>query len=249
MFLNFDNYVIDITNITHVSWKKQKVTIPPREFCALAFRIKGSGNISFNQNKISLSTNDVLYLPQNIGYTAKYSDTEIIAIHFKTANSDSFAKVFSPKNSEKIYKLFLEALYIWQAKEVGYQELAISVLYKILGTLSKDNQEQTLQNNFINAQSIINSRFRDSSLSIKDVCREAKISETYFRKLFSEHFGKTPTAYITQLRIEHAQNLISNGTSINDAAYSSGFNDPKYFSRVVKKHLNCTPKEFKSYGK
>ena len=117
------------------------------------------------------------------------------------------------------------------------------------GMIDIVKQKQTLHGSFINAQSIINSRFRDNSLSIKNVCREAKISETYFRKLFAEHLGKTPTTYITQLRIEYAQNLISNGTSINDASYASGFNDPKYFSRVVKKRLNCTPKEFKSYGK
>lgn len=249
MFFDFDNHVVEVTSINHISWEKQKVTIPPRDFCALAFRIKGNGMITFNKNRISVSTNDVLYLPQNIAYTARYSDTEIIAIHFKTANSDSIAEVFSPENTEKIYKLFLEALYVWQAKEVGYQAFAVSILYRILGTLFKDKQKQTLPGSFINAQSIINSRFRDNSLSIKNVCREAKISETYFRKLFAEHFGKTPTTYITQLRIEYAQNLISNGTSINDASYASGFNDPKYFSRVVKKHLNCTPKEFKSYGK
>ena len=249
MFFDFDNYVAEVTGINRISWKKQKVAIPPRDFCVLAFRIKGNGSISFNGNKISVSTNDVLYFPQNIGYTARYSDTEIIAFHFKTANSDNFAEVFSPENTEKIYKLFLEALYVWQAKEVGYQAFAVSILYRILGTLYKDKQKQTLPSNFINAQSIINSRFKDSALSIKDVCREAKISETYFRKLFSEHFGKTPITYITQLRIEYAQSLISNGASINEASYASGFNDPKYFSRVVKKHLNCTPKEFKSYGK
>ena len=249
MFSELENHIIEITSINHISWSKQKNTILPRDFCALAFRIKGDGDISYNGNRITLSTNDVLYLPQNIGYTARYNDTEIIAIHFKTAVSDSFAEVFSPDNTEKIYKLFLEALYIWQAKEAGYQMFAMSVLYRILGTLYTEKQKQTLPSSFINALSIINSKFKDNSLSIRNVCREARISETYFRKLFSEHYKKSPTTYVTLLRIEYAQNLISNGISVTKASFASGFNDPNYFARVVKKHLHCTPKELKTYGR
>jgi AraC-like DNA-binding protein len=37
--------------------------------------------------------------------------------------------------------------------------------------------------------------------------------------------------------------------TIEDAACESGFNDPKYFARVVKKHFGCTPRDLKLYGK
>ena len=36
---------------------------------------------------------------------------------------------------------------------------------------------------------------------------------------------------------------------VTNAAYESGFNDPKYFARVVKKCLNCTPRDLKNYGR
>ncbi len=249
MLFDLNNPVVEIISISHLSWKKQKAAVLPRDYCSLAFRIKGDGEIKYNGKKIHFTANDVLYFPQNIGYTANYSDTEIIVIHFKTAVSDSLVEVFSLDNTEKTYKSFLEALHIWQSKEVGYEMFAISVLYKILGTLYTEKQKQTIPKSFIDALSIINSEFKNSTLSISNVCREANISEAYFRRLFSEHYNKTPNTYVTQLRIENAQNLISNGMSIKDASFISGFNDPKYFSRVVKKHLHCTPRELKSYGK
>ena len=81
------------------------------------------------------------------------------------------------------------------------------------------------------------------------VCAETGISATLFRKLFKKHYQKTPTEYITSLRLEYARNLISSGMAIKNAAYESGFNDPKYFARVVKKCLNCTPRDLKDYGR
>ena len=69
------------------------------------------------------------------------------------------------------------------------------------------------------------------------------------RRLFKKYYDKTTIEYITSLRLEYARNLISNGMSIENAASESGFNDSKYFARVVKKQFGCSPREFKAYGK
>lgn len=249
LFFEIENPIIEIIGVDHIEWKEQHCNVLPREYSALAFRIKGSGIICYNKNSISINTNDILYLPQNIGYNAEYSDTELIVIHFKTQNSDNIAEVFSFENTEKIYKLFLEALNIWRNKDIGYKISTLSILYKILATVYKESQKHSLPQNFINAISLINSNYKDTSLSIKQICHDSQISETYFRKLFAEYYKKTPITYINELRIEYARNLISSGKTIEESAYASGFNDPKYFSRVVKKHLDCTPKELKIYGK
>lgn len=249
MFFELENHISEIIGVDHIEWNAQDCSVQPREHSALAFRIRGSGCISYAQGNVHVNTNDILYLPQNIGYSAEYADTELIVIHFKTQKNDNTAEVFSFENTEKIYKLFLEALNIWQNKNIGYKILTLSILYKILGTVYKETQKNTLPKNFISAVSLINSNYKDSSLSIKQVCQEAQISETYFRKLFSEYYKKNPITYINELRIEYARNLIASGVTIEQSAYSSGFNDSKYFSRIVKKYFNCTPKELKSYGK
>lgn len=249
MFFDNGNHVTEIVGVNRISWKKQENTVLPRGYCALAFRIKGDGTIRCAGVEVSLSPGTVLYLPQNIGYSTAYGDTEIIVIHFGTSSSDAEPELFLPENEEKIYKLFLDALYVWQAKEAGFRLFVSSILYKILGTLYTEKQKQTLPESFISAVSLINSSFRDNTLSLREVCREGGISETYFRKLFSEQYGKTPISYVTGLRLEYAQNLISNGVSVEKAAYAAGFNDPKYFARVVKKYLNCTPRDLRTYGK
>ena len=249
MFFELENHIEEIIGVDHIEWSKQSCNVIPRDHSALAFRIRGNGFIKYNDSGIFVNTNDVLYLPQNIGYSAEYSDTELIVIHFVTSKSDDTAEVFSFDNTDKIYKLFLDALNIWNSKDIGYRILTTSILYKIIGIIYKKTQKHNLPKTFINAISFINSNYKNSSLSIKEICINAEIGETYFRKLFAEHYKKTPVSYITELRIEYARNLISGGTSIEKAAYESGFNDPKYFARTVKKHFNCTPRELKLFGK
>ena len=86
-------------------------------------------------------------------------------------------------------------------------------------------------------------------MNVDMICAEAGIGSTAFRQLFKKHYQKTPVEYITDLRLEYARNLISSGVPIGNVAYESGFNDTKYFARVVKKRLNCTPRDLKNYGR
>ena len=84
--------------------------------------------------------------------------------------------------------------------------------------------------------------FTNPELSIERLSEMANMSNTYFRKLFVERVGETPSRHLTTLRLHHAENLLLSGKySIEDIAYLSGFNDAKYFSRTVKKIYGYPP--------
>lgn len=69
----------------------------------------------------------------------------------------------------------------------------------------------------------------------------------YFAALFKKHTGMTLTGYTNQMRIEHAKRLLVNqNVSIKEAAYSSGFQDEKYFMRVFKRQEGITPLAYKT---
>lgn len=249
MFYENENPILEVTAVSNIKWDANYFDVEAREYSALSFRIKGQAQINYKDKNCFVNTNDILYLPQNIPYCTEYTDTEIIVIHFKTQFNDGAIETYHIPNTEKIYKLFLKALDIWQNKNIGYKAFTTAVLYEILGTILTENNRRTMPEYFLSAISIINAEYKDPTLSIKSVCKRVGTSETVFRKLFSENYKKPPIAYITELRIEYARNLIANGESVETAAYESGFSDPKYFARVVKKHLGCTPKALKTYGK
>ncbi|MBQ8606310.1 MAG: helix-turn-helix transcriptional regulator [Clostridia bacterium] len=249
MLFNSDNPILHITAAEHLKWKSGVFNVRPRRYSALAFRISGSAIINACGNEYCINTNDILYLPQGVGYTASYTDTEMLVIHFVTEKDDKFPEIYSFRNPLQIYKAFLNALSIWKSKRPGYEAFTMAQLFTIIGTILEKETEATMPQHFLNAVSFINSNYKDAALCIGSVCEKSGINETLFRQLFKKHYLKTPIEYITELRIEHARNLISGGESVENAAYESGFNDPKYFSRVVKRKCGCTPRSFKSYGK
>lgn len=249
MICNGENPILRIVGVARIGWPGGTFAVAPRPYSSLTFRISGSSVITCGGSRYPINTNDILYLPQNLGYTAKYADTEMIAIHFVTAHDDMEPEVYLFENSEQLYKLFLQTLALWENKEPGYSMYLMAHLYAILGTILERKTKTSLPQHFINAISFINENYKDNTLSVDLICAKAGISATAFRQLFKKHYQKTPTRYITDLRLAHARNLISGGMTVETAACESGFNDPKYFARVVKKYLGCNPRELKTYGK
>lgn len=249
MLCNCKNPVMQIIDVVHAKWKANSFQIAPRDYGALTFRVKGTAKIKVDDQTYFVKENEVLYLPQGVAYTAEYDDNEILAIHFKTRDSDKAPEVYPLADSEEIHRAFLRADAYWTEKAPGFEANVLAQLYAILGKLCSNAVTRRLPEHFLRAISYINANYKSAALSIQTVCQAAGISATTLRTLFQKYYQKTPTDYITQLRLEYARALISCGASIEEAAEQSGFNDPKYFSRVVKKHLLCTPRELKSYGK
>ena len=249
MLYEGNNPIIKIIGIEHMHWEQGIYKVEPRKYSALAFRISGCARIVADKKEYCINSNDVLYLPQNIGYTAEYTDTEVIVFHFETLYNDKNLEVYSFKNTEQVYKLFISSNALWANKEPGYNVYVTAQLYLILGLMLERSAKALQPDYFLKAMSFINSNYKNNALCVNLICNEAGISATQFRKLFKKYFQKTPMQYITELRLEYARNLISNGISIKAASIESGFNDTKYFARVVKKHLGCNPRELKDYGK
>ena len=105
-------------------------------------------------------------------------------------------------------------------------------------------KEKENKNYIERAIEIINNRYSDPYLSIKDVAKELFLHENYFSKLFKADMGLTFSAYLSRFRIEMSVALIQKGhNSITQIAYAVGFLDPLYFSKVFKKYNLCTPSE------
>lgn len=249
MICNGENPILRIVDIVHTGWTAGTFPVAPRPYSSLTFRIGGSSVITCGGKEYHITANDILYMPQNLAYRADYTDTDIIAIHFVTGSDDKEPEIYSFENTGELYKMFMRASSLWENKEPGYSVYLMAQLYTILGTILEQNTISSLPQHFIDAISFINANYKDNAISVDLICAKAGISATAFRELFRKHYQKTPMQYITDLRLAYARNLISGGMTIENAACESGFNDPKYFARVVKKHFGCTPRDLKLYGK
>lgn len=249
MLYDANNPILRILSVDRLSWKDGNFNVAPRKHSALAFRVHGSAVFKINGKEYCVNERDIVYLPQDLGYSVEYTDTEMIVAHFICENDDSDIEIYSFADGESIYKKFLRLLSVWENKKPAYTVYSMAELYGIFGSILENETDFVLPEHFLNAVSYLNSDFKDSSLRIDEICLKSGIAQTSFRKLFKRYYQKTPIEYVTELRLEHAHNLILNGYSVENASFDSGFADPKYFARVVKKYFGCTPRELKAYGK
>ena len=86
----------------------------------------------------------------------------------------------------------------------------------------------------------------DEETSIREIVKAFGISERYFRKIFTEHTGLSPSHFIIELRLRRAKSLLScSNKSITEIAFSCGFYDSCHLNRIFKKYEGITPKEYR----
>lgn len=86
----------------------------------------------------------------------------------------------------------------------------------------------------------------NSELVVEDLARSFAMGRTVFYNKVKTILGITPIEFINEVRIKRAVQLLNNGErNISQVAYTTGFNDPKYFSRCFKKHTGMTPVQYR----
>ena len=88
-----------------------------------------------------------------------------------------------------------------------------------------------------------------SPLRIPELAALENLSVSRYNTLFKKIMDKTPTEYITALRISSATELLV-GTDLPIASISSmvGYRDPHFFSRIFKSHTGKSPTEYRNAG-
>lgn len=98
----------------------------------------------------------------------------------------------------------------------------------------------------LSAREFIEINFWKPSLSVLDVVEFVNIERSYLFRLFKEENGISISGYLTAFRIQRACELLKNTQlSIQSLAYSVGYQDPLYFSKVFKKATSYTPSEYR----
>ncbi len=97
------------------------------------------------------------------------------------------------------------------------------------------------------AKGFIAGHYGDSELSVETLCARLHLSPAYFSTLFKRETQKSFTAYVTEVRMEHAARLLrETDEKTYLIAEQTGYADPNYFSYVFKKHFGLPPSKFRA---
>ncbi|MFA6866565.1 MAG: AraC family transcriptional regulator [Clostridia bacterium] len=72
------------------------------------------------------------------------------------------------------------------------------------------------------------------------------LSPSYFSRLFSQTYNMSFTSYLISMRLFEAKKLLqTTNQTIISIAYEVGYVDNGYFTKLFKKHVGCTPLEYR----
>lgn len=83
-------------------------------------------------------------------------------------------------------------------------------------------------------------------LSIDEIAGMCFVTPAYFRRLFKEYSGLSPSEYRCERRMEKAKELLEHADITVEALSDLlGYADPSYFCRVFKKSVGISPSQYK----
>jgi|GEM_PF-1279635 len=84
-------------------------------------------------------------------------------------------------------------------------------------------------------------------LTIQEIADISGYSVSWFENLFRKQYQMSPINYQIKQRISKAKDMIrTNILNISEISFAVGFNDPLYFSKVFKKHVGVSPKQYRN---
>lgn len=86
-----------------------------------------------------------------------------------------------------------------------------------------------------------------SSISLRDICTELKVSESNLSRRFKRSLGFTFVEFLNMLRVWRAVELFADPlVRIGEVSVLVGISDQRYFSMVFKRAIGMTPSQFRA---
>lgn len=86
----------------------------------------------------------------------------------------------------------------------------------------------------------------NSPINLKEVAEKAGLSAAYFSTVFKRENEKSFIEYLTDLRVEHAKELLQNrDVCVYEVGELVGYTDSNYFSKIFRKVTGMSPEKYR----
>lgn len=205
-----------------------------------------------NSDGETLSSWEYLFIDADTFLAEFYHDNPIMADRMirRVNRKVHFCKVTEMPEMVELIRQIME---IMRNRRELYLEEAKGIVLALLVEIARWNKvEGEAEGKPVGNSSLISpaldyiSEFPDRQIRIEELAQMCHISETHFRRSFSECMNMTPVEYINWVRIKTAcDELKKTNDSIGDIAVRTGFTTLSTFNRNFKKVMGISPHEWR----
>lgn len=232
----------------------------------IVYVISGNWEAVYDNKKYSLKPGNFVFYypnqPQNYSFFPYNGGCEVFWIHFSGSAVHEILNainlepgVYQCEKSEKITSIFSELVHEYNLNEPFSQSAQSALAIYLLTAFSR------------HITNTLNSKHNDMHTADLDINRVImEMNENYTNEYNPEYYanicgmsisgfyhkfkrviGISPKKYFTNLKIEHAKELIAfSNLSIKEIAVRFGFENSLYFSRIFKKATALSPSEYRT---
>lgn len=209
--------------------------------------IKGSGTFHAGNKDISVVPGKIMIIPPWAVHSLTFTD-EMERI-FINGEFNQIFNLTSPTvvldNSEKEGLMLAKMIYNNRYSNSEYVAILVNAFsHFLLQSLKMEDEIGLIIKDIVDK---ITNEFYDSNISLSHLLRKSGYAEDYIRAQFKKITGKTPTEFLTKIRINHACYLIDtykNSLSLTEIAEKCGYTDYVYFSRRFKQIMGISPRKY-----
>lgn len=232
----------------------------------LIYCVNGKGWYEIDGRKYKVVKDEFFVLPEGVRhrYGADIKDPwTIYWIHFAGQKAGEFYSLHD-KTLHQPRRIAVHpdriSLFddIFQILSMGYSNenlmYANTCIWHLLGGFFFPDQFALLKN--VGGETSINKliyfmkRNLGCKLDLEDLAEESCFSASHLSLIFKRSTGYSPVSYFTQLKIQRAcQYLDHTSMEIKEISAALGYDDPLYFSRVFRKIMDQSPKQYRKRPK
>lgn len=158
-------------------------------------------------------------------------------------------KIYRIGIQDKIINLYEEAIRIANEEKSGYQQYLAGIANLIFCMIPYYNNNRSFDpatEDIINKAKIIMKEELLNGISPEKTAAQIKLSYSWFRKIFKDYTGVTPSQYIQELKMQEAKIcLTTSHIQIKEIAYHLGYEDIAYFIKLFRRHTGKRPSEYR----
>lgn len=225
--------------------------------------IRGKGAVELGEQTYFLKENDVFCVPcfQGHRYWADEADPwSILWVHFKGSDCAHYplerCQVWHMASDEVVRRMEFLFNQLFAVLEQDYTLGNFIYLSQVLALIlgeayvrSQKNSQTALQNRQVTQAIRYMYQRLSQDLTLQQLAEEVGISKSTLSAAFQNCTGHAPMDFFIHLKMREACKLLRTGHHyIYEVAQRLGYHDPFYFSRLFKKTVGVSPKEYQYRG-